>query len=231
MSETSARYVKEIAARNAIKLSAHAPYFINLNAHEPEKVRASKDRILHTARIAAACGAENLVFHAAYYLGDPPEDVYLRVRDHLRDITDQLRNDRNRILLRPEVTGKHTQFGQLEEVMRLSAEVDGVQPCIDFPHWHARTGAANSYDEFTNILDWVERRLGRQALDNMHIHLSGISHGKAGETKHLMLEESDFAYEQLMQALKDRNAKGTVISESPAPERDALLLQRLYHMI
>ena len=71
--EAGARLVAETAARRGIKLSAHAPYFINLNAHEPEKIRASQGRLLQTARIAAICGAESVVFHAAFYLGDPLE--------------------------------------------------------------------------------------------------------------------------------------------------------------
>ena len=73
MGEAAARLVAEAAASEGVKLSAHAPYFINLNAREPEKVRASQDRLLQTARIASRCGAESVVFHAAYYLGDSVE--------------------------------------------------------------------------------------------------------------------------------------------------------------
>ena len=39
------------------------------------------------------------------------------------------------------------------------------------------------------------------ALDNLHIHLSGISYGKAGELSHLNLRESDLNYTELLQAL------------------------------
>ncbi|TRZ49650.1 MAG: hypothetical protein D4S01_08195, partial [Dehalococcoidia bacterium] len=69
MGEAGARQVAEVATRLGVKLSAHAPYFINLNAHESEKIRASQERILQTARIASLCGANSIVFHAAYYLG------------------------------------------------------------------------------------------------------------------------------------------------------------------
>src|SRR5450830_163583 len=58
MGEASARQVAEAARNLGIKLSAHAPYFINFNAHEPEKLRASQDRLLQAARIGALCGAE-----------------------------------------------------------------------------------------------------------------------------------------------------------------------------
>jgi deoxyribonuclease-4 len=228
MSRETALTVAEIASKKKIALTAHSPYFINLNAREPEKLKASQERVFQTARIAALCGATSIVFHAAFYLNDPPSKVYEQVKKQLQQITSQLRAEGNRVWVRPEVTGKTSQFGTLEEVLELSAEIEGVSPCIDFAHWYARTGKFNSYDEFTFILKQVESKLGRQALDNMHIHVSGIAYGKSGETKHLNLRESDFNYVEFIHALSDYNVKGLVINESPNLEEDALLLQQTY---
>ena len=229
MGEAGARLVAETAAREKVKLSAHAPYFINLNAHEPEKIRASQDRIIQTARIASLCGAESIVFHAAFYLGDSPGEVYTRVRESLVEVMHRLNRENNRVWVRPEIAGKPSQFGNLEEVLDLCAELERVAPCIDFAHWHARTGAFNSYPEFASILQRVKERLGRAALDNMHIHISGIAYGEKGEVKHLNLKESDFQYTELLQALKVYDAQGIVICESPNLEVDALLLQETYN--
>ena len=229
MGEAGARLVAEVAARKGVKLSAHAPYFINLNAHEPEKIRASQDRIIQTARIALLCGAESIVFHAAFYLGDTPEETYSNVRKSLEEVIRQLKRENNRVWIRPEVMGKPSQFGTLEEVLDLCTELERVAPCIDFTHWHARTGAFNSYPEFTSVLQRVRERLGRAALDNMHIHVSGIAYGQKGEINHLNLQESDFQYAELLQALKDYDAQGIVICESPNLEEDALLLQETYN--
>lgn len=229
MGEAGARLVAETAAREKVKLSAHAPYFINLNAHEPEKIRASQDRIIQTARIASLCGAESIVFHAAFYLGDSPGEVYTRVRESLKEVMHQLKRKNNRVWVRPEIAGKPSQFGNLDEVLDLCAELEGVAPCIDFAHWHARTGAFNSYPEFASILQRIKERLGRAALDNMHIHISGIAYGEKGEVKHLNLKESDFQYTELLQALKVYDAQGIVICESPNLEVDALLLQETYN--
>jgi len=226
--EAGARLVAETAAREKVKLSAHAPYFINLNAHEPEKIRASQDRIIQTARIASLCGAESTVFHAAFYLGDSPVEVYTRVKESLEEVMHQLKRENNRVWVRPEIAGKPSQFGNLDEVLDLCTELEGVAPCIDFAHWHARTGAFNSYPEFASILQRVKERLGRGALDNMHIHISGIAYGEKGEVKHLNLKEADFQYTEILQALKDYDAQGIVICESPNLELDALLLQETY---
>jgi len=232
MGAAGARLVGQTAAKEGVKLSAHGPYFINLNAHEPEKIRASQDRILQTARIASICGAESIVFHAAFYLGDSPEKAYNTVREYLEEVLSQLKRENIRVWIRPEVTGKPSQFGTIEEVLNLSAELEGVAPCIDFTHWHARTGGFNSYPEFASIMQQVKERLGKAALDDMHVHVSGIAYGKKGETKHLNLEESDFQYTELLKALKDYEAKGLVICEShPNLEEDALLLQATYNSL
>ena len=231
MGEAGARLVADTATKEGVKLSAHAPYFINFNAHEPEKIRASQDRVLQTARIAALCGAESVTFHTAFYLGDPPEKAYTTVKKYLAETLNQLKRENNRVWIRPEIAGKLSQFGSLEEILNLSTEIEGLAPCIDFAHWHARSGKFNSYPEFTSILLQVKERLGRAALDDMHIHVSGIAYGQKGERKHLNLKESDFQYTELLKALNDYDASGIVICESPNLEEDALLLQATYNSL
>lgn len=231
MSETAAHQVAETAARTGIKLSAHAPYFINLNAHEPEKIGSSKERLLKTTHIASLCGAESIVFHAAFYLGDPPHKTYQTVKKHIAEILDQLKGEHHGMWLRPEVTGKSSQFGTIEEILDLCMELEGLAPCLDFAHWHARSRKANSYSEFASILTQVKERLGQAALDNMHIHLSGIRYGQKGEISHLNLKDSDLKYTELLRALKDYNAKGLVICESPNLEEDAKLLKLTYQSL
>ncbi len=231
MGEAGARLVADTAARELVKLSAHAPYFINFNAHESEKIRASQGRLLQTARVASLCGAESVVFHAAFYLGDSPDKAYDTVKNYLGEVLDRLKKENNQVWIRPELMGKPSQFGTLEEILDLCTELEGVAPCIDFAHYHARTGELNSYREFAFVLSRIEKRLGRAALDNMHIHASGIAYGKKGEQKHLDLEESDFQYVEFIKALRDYDVKGLLICESPSLEGDALLLQTTYNSL
>ncbi|MBM4454597.1 MAG: TIM barrel protein [Chloroflexi bacterium] len=228
MGRETALEVAELAVKKNVVLSAHGPYAINLNADNPEKLKASVGRIFQTARVAALCGTQSIVFHPAYYMGQPPAQVYNQVKAQLQQIVSQLRTEGNKVSIRLEVTGKVTQFGTLDEVLDLSAEIEGIAPCIDFAHWHARTGKYNSYDEFTHILRQVERKLGRQALDNMHIHVSGIAYTVHGESNHLDLQDSDFNYVDFVRALKDYKVKGLVICESKNLEDDAQLLQQSY---
>ena len=229
MSEAGAREVHKAAAEKGIKLSVHAPYFINFNAHEPDKLKASRDRLLQAARIGTLCGAETVVVHTAFYLDDPPEEVYKQVKRQLDDIMRQLRRENNHILIRPEIMGKESTFGSLEEVLNLCSEVEGLAPGIDFAHLHARNGEVNSYSEFAAILSRVKERLGKAALENIHIHFSGIKYSAKGEISHLNLEESDLQYVELLRALRGFEVRGLVICERPNLEEDARLLQATYN--
>jgi deoxyribonuclease-4 len=158
-----ARQIANVAANRDIRLSVHAPYFINLNSREPEKVKASQERIMQSARAGALCGATEIVFHPAFYMGDPPEQVYIKVKERLTEVLEQMQKENLSLTLRPELMGKTSQFGTLEEIVQLAAELKGVEPCLDLAHCHARTGKYNSYYEFISILTLVKKRLGEAA--------------------------------------------------------------------
>jgi deoxyribonuclease IV len=231
MADSETSQVAAAAQKYKIRLTAHAPYYINLNAHENDKLVASQERLVQTARVASACGANSVAFHCAFYLKDNPQDVFNRLKPLLSGIVQDVRRQNKYLWLRPELMGKHSQFGSLEELLSLCSEVEGIAPCIDFAHLHARTGKFNTYYEFKGVLNQVEKRLGRAALDNLHIHLSGIQYSAAGELNHLNLRESDMNYTELLQALKEQAVQGVVICESPNLEEDALHLLETYNKV
>jgi len=229
INEPTARQIAAVSKNRNIRLSVHAPYYINLNSADKAKVKASQERLMQAARAAALCGAGDVIFHAAFYMGEPVEKVYDNVKARLIEVLEKIKEEDLPVILRPEIMGKHSQFGTIDEVFQLATDLAGVLPCVDFAHWHARSGKWNSYDEFTGVLDRVEKRLGKKGLDNMHIHVAGIDYGKTGEKSHLDLNDSDLKYEELMHALADFKVGGLVICESPNLEEDALLIQRIYN--
>ena len=230
MGAETAEKIMEKAEEMGVWLSVHAPYYVNLNAAEEGKRLASMERLIASARMAEKCGARSVVFHAGFYGKDDEETTFQNIKRGAQEVVSIMKAERSRVVLRPETMGKRRQFGSLEEILRLCREVDGLQPCVDFSHIHAREGRgkANSYREFDRILRKVERKLGRQALKNMHIHVSGAEYSNRGELKHLMLDESDFRYDEWVQALKDAGVEGIVICESPIQEHDAVMLKNLY---
>lgn len=233
VSEETCRAIREVARQHDITLSIHAPYYINLNSQTDELMQKSDERLLAAARMGCLAGARDIIFHPGSYHEQPPEEVYERVRAKLLALRELLDREGVDVRLRPETMGRTAMFGSLEETLRLSREIPGVLPCIDFAHLHARTGALNTYDEFAGILRAIEQTLGREALENLHAHMSGISYGPRGEKHHLPLNEADFNYRELLQALIDFDVHGTIAVEAPEPFHvaDALTLQATYRRL
>ncbi|OFZ36691.1 MAG: hypothetical protein A2504_06220 [Bdellovibrionales bacterium RIFOXYD12_FULL_39_22] len=220
--------LRKVSYELGIPLTSHGPYYINLNAREQDKIDSSVERIIQTAKISDLCGAESMTFHAAFYMKDSPYDVFDLVEKSLNVIEERLSKLDIEIELRPELTGKTSQFGSLDELVTLTKNVNSCKPCMDFSHLYARTEKYNTYEEFCEVLDSLRSKLGDEALRNMHIHISGISSNSKGDLKHLNLEDSDFNWRDLMRALKDKNCRGYVISNSPNLEVDAKMLKDYY---
>lgn len=229
MGSDTAKKIAESAQKLGIRLSVHAPYYINLNSPDKGKWLASQERILNSARLAALCGAKSVVFHCGYYGEKSPENAFQNIKMGLKEIVSILKSERTPISLRAETMGKKSQFGSLEEILLLCREIDGLLPCIDFSHIHAREGKVNSYLEFYRILTKISKKLGKESLSDLHIHISGVEYSAKGEIRHLNLKESDFKYDEWIQALKDLDVKGMVICESPIQEHDAVMLKNFYY--
>ena len=232
MTAQNRELVKKVSKEKGMVLTAHGPYYINLNSKEQEKIEASITRVLDTARIGQELGAYSVTYHAAFYMGMKPEDVYKKVETSMETICKTLDEEGNDIWVRPETTGKPTQWGNLEEIVKLSKDFKQVLPCVDFSHLHARTnGKYNTYDEFCAIFEYIGKELGDYALNNFPAHIAGIDYGEKGEKKHLMLEESDMNYKDLIKAFKKFDIKGVIVCESPVMERDAVLLKEYYQSL
>lgn len=230
LSEAGGQRIRSAAEQHGVRLSVHAPYYINLNSHDPQKLGASKGRIAAAARAAHWAGARDVVLHLAYYHDDPPRAVGRRVAEGLLEVRERLdlEGAAEGVVLRPEVMGRVSQFGSLDEVLRLCQEVPGTGPCIDIAHLHARTGRMNTPAEFDDLWDSVSDALGAGALRDVHIHISGIEYGELGEKRHLAFEDADLDYVGFLEVMCRRGVQGLIIVESPAREDDVLLLQRAW---
>lgn len=217
---------------NGFTVTCHGPYYINLNAKEAEKVEASVKRILDTARTGKLLNAYSITYHAAFYMGNDKNVVFDRVAKQTEIIMETLKAEENNIWIRPETTGKSTQWGDLEEIVKLSKLFDNVLPCVDFAHLHARSGGEyNTYDEFCKIFEFIGNELGDIALNNFHAHIAGIEYSTKGEKRHLILKESDMNYKDLLKAFKEFKVKGVIVCESPNIEDDAKLLKEYYNSL
>ena len=230
MKDEHRTFVKDMSKDFVV--TAHGPFYINLNSKEEEKIDASVQRIIDTASVASQAGAFSITYHAAFYMGGDKETVYNQVKTQTKRIMDVLEHEKINVWVRPETTGKATQWGDLDEIIRLSNDFEMVLPCIDFSHLHARSGGEfNTYDEFSRILEKLGKEVGQYAIENFHGHLAGIEYTAKGEKQHLNLEDSDMNYKDLLKAMKEFGVKGALVCESPNIEEDCKLLKTYYEQM
>jgi deoxyribonuclease-4 len=232
--EERAKKIGELSKEKNVALSVHAPYWINLNSKDKEKWKRSINFIYDSARIGYFMHAYEICFHPAYMHDDDIKTVRKRVKTALLEVLEKLYKDGIKVRLRPETMGKESQYSDLEELLELCLEFkkNEVEPCLDFAHLYARTkGKINGYDEFYYLIELYEKALGKESLNRMHIHISGIEYGDKGEKRHLIFKESKFKYKEVLKVLKEKKIKGFLICESPVLEQDALLLLKEYRKI
>ena len=135
------------------------------------------------------------------------------VKKAILDIQRRIKNKRWKVKLCPEVTGKPSQFGSIDELLTLKKET-GCGLCVDFAHLYARSQGQVDYEQ-------VLKKLPKK----FHAHFSGIEYGPKGERKHLKTTKKSF--EPLAVALIKRKVDITLICESPQPYKDAAMMKRL----
>jgi len=223
---------KVIKEKKDLIFTAHASYYINFASLEKSKIHASVSRLVQGAEACASVNGYSITFHPGFYQNQNPVTVYTTAKKYLKETIKIIKDKDIELWIRPETTGKATQFGDLEECIKLSEDLEMVLPCIDFAHLHARyNGINNTKEEWRNMLNLIEKRLGRNALDNMHIHMSGINYTAKGERNHLILKESDIKWKDLLEVLKEYKVKGTLVCESPNIEEDTLLMSKYYNKL
>jgi deoxyribonuclease-4 len=232
VTEETCQAIKETASQQDVLISVHAPYFINLNAHDEEWPNSRK-RVMDAAHYGNLAGASEIIFHPGSYFERPADEVLPLAIQRLQGCVTELRAAGNPVTLRPETMGKSAMLGSFEDTLAMSKAIEGVEPCIDFAHLHARPGdgTMNTYDEWARLLESYAGALGQDALRRLHIHLSGIEYGPKGEKEHLVLQDADLDLKAIFMALKDFHAGGRILCESPAMEDDALFMRQVWQEV
>lgn len=258
--EADAQDIRKTAHRLGMQLTVHGSYYVNLASVEPAKWHASISRITKAAKMGELVGAKKLTFHGAFYQGRDVGEVFARVKLGIEQVLKYLHDNNIEIIIAPELTGKVSQFGTLEELVKL-ADTIPIKFCLDFSHLHARSGGKyNSKQEFRYIFTYIRKYLGKQFLKDMYFHLSGILYAATGERRHVCLLESEQAYakegifvdgwgavklrdvdfskggadirwKEILDTIKEYDVGGHLVCESPNLEQDAILMKRYYESL
>ncbi|MDP2717907.1 MAG: TIM barrel protein [Candidatus Micrarchaeota archaeon] len=228
MKDESARQIGDLAKKRDVSLSCHASYYLNLLSPEPAKREKTIAELKRTAHVLDQCGGKRLVFHSGFYLKMDHGKAYAAMKARYQSLSKYIADAGLGVVLAPEVTGKKSQFGSVQELYGLAEDIgyDKIQPAIDWGHVHARdNGALNTPEDFEKVLETVEKTVGKEGLKTLHCHVEGIHFTEKGERNHLRITEGPPDYRMLIKTLKKFKCDGTLISESPAMEEDALILQ------
>ena len=201
-----AKRIGKKAKELGIDLTIHAPYYVNLNSDEKEKIEASKKRILKCCEIGEELGVKKVVFHPGYY-GKNREGAYENIKREIREMMNYIKKKKWKIKIAAETMGKVNVFGSMEEISQLVKDT-GCSFCIDFAHILARDKKVD-YDRIKKLFPQEE----------WHCHFSGIVYGEKGEKHHKTTERSE--WKKLFENLPE-NKKISIVCESPTLVEDSV---------
>jgi len=231
MSDQMAKEVGKLAKELNIKLSVHAPYYINFCSQEKEKLEASKKRILDSCERANFMQASPVTFHPGFYGKLTSEQAFQATKKACEDLVDSMQKKGiENVKLGPEIMGKQSAFGTVEETVRICKEVKCCVPVVDWAHINTRTGGGLvTQADYAKIFD----KLKPLKLNHLHMHVtcaefSQVGEGKGNERYHLPLKAKKPDFKPLVKEILRRKIDVTIISESPILEQDALLLKKMF---
>ncbi len=222
MSNSTAKEIGAVAKNLGIKLSVHAPYYINLNSEDKTKLAASKKRILDSLERAHHMGAEAIAVHASYYGNDTPEKTYDGTKNACIDILETSeKNGFDDVKLGLETMGKKSQFGSLDELIKLSKEIK-IIPYIDWAHIFVRNNGTIDYKEIFDKLEQLK-------IKRIHSHFENVKKNGDGNfvDVHIPIDNTP-PFEPLAKEILKRKIGITLISESPLLEQDALKMKSVF---
>ncbi len=234
MNAELARKCGALSKKLGVRLSAHAPYFINFLSEKPSTRGLSKRNVLETARVLSAAGGGRVVFHPAYYGKLSREEAFKQMVTELRSVLNEVKkNGFSNVVIAPELTGKRSQWGSLEELLKATKEIDSslktLNPCYDVSHIQARgENAMRSREDVEKFFEQIRKSLGGKALKQMHFHAQDVEFTESGERFHKVVGQGTINWKEFVRALVEFECDGTVICESPILEKDALKLQEMF---
>ncbi len=233
ISESTVKKLPMLAAENGICVTLHTPYFISLSSAVEETRLKSVDYIMQSAKAAALLGVKKLVVHSGSCSKMTRAEALYLASDTLKRAQKALDEEGlSEIILCPETMGKINQLGTLEEVLELCGADERFLPAVDFGHLNARTlGGIKTREDYAEMLDLIENKLGHERLFNMHIHFSKIEYTAGGEKKHLTFSDETYGpdYRPLIEEIHSRGLEPSIICESDGTQAEDAAEMKSYY--
>ncbi|MCL2756154.1 MAG: TIM barrel protein [Firmicutes bacterium] len=235
MSVETARKIGDEARKYDIELSAHAPYYINLA--NDEAFEKNYNWIKQCLVLLKEMGFRRLVVHLATQGERSREDALKSVGINLIKIIEKLDSDGlSDFLLCIETMGKYSAIGNVEEICAFCKVDPRVIPTLDFGHINCllQGELQTNPNKIGEVIEYVEREIGREKLKIVHVHWSAIVYSEKGERYHTKLSDNkwSFSFEPFARIIKEKELTPVIICESDSiMAQDAQKLKREYEKI
>ncbi len=228
--EEKARLIGAMAKESGVRMSLHAAYYISLASRTPRVRETSKNRLIKALRFAPLMNVKRIVFHPGSLGGLKESEAHAIIKDALKIVWETAGEESGGAFLAPEIAGKLSGYGSVDQIIRLCQELEGCIPTIDWAHLYARSqGKINDKQSYLKILTQFEDELGELFVKNMHFHISGITFTEKGEVAHRPLgEEWGPDILPLLELIQEVGYTPTFISESTNPLQGALYAKFLF---
>lgn len=221
------------AKKYGVEVSVHAPYYINF-ANMTDAAKVNNPRfLLESLRNLHEMGGRHCVVHIGAQMKFSRDEALENIRANFGEFL-KMKNDseyRN-LYVCPEAMGKYTQIGTFREVFEICTWDQTLIPTLDFGHINCiLQGGLRAQDDFYKILKEGIDTIGRDKMNDLHIHFSKIMYNAKGEVKHLTFDDDIFGpnFEPMLDAIVDLKLNPVIICESSGTQaRDALAMSKYY---
>ena len=223
LKQDAALQMKTVAEEAGVRLSVHAPYYINLLSEKSDTITASHKRIIDSAERAAAMGADAIAIHAAYYGKFNSEKATEKLAEEFGVILDKMKeNGIKNVRLGVETMARESQWGTLDETLELHKMTKGkIVPYIDWAHLFAREFSKIDYES-------VLKKMKAAKIEHINSHFEGMKYdSKTKRHKDVHVPIGEPPFEPLAKILAKQKVNITLICESPLLEEDALKMKKM----
>ena len=217
MKEENALILKENTKKANVWLTVHAPYYVVLTSQNLDGIKKSQKELLKTVKLANIMEAHNVILHPGYYNEDSKRALDLFIKNIKPVIKEMKDLSLTTSKISPEIGGKKSQLGSLEDIISMCENLEFTVPCIDFAHLHARENGSLVFEKrYREVFDEIEKRLGSEILKNLHCHFYPVEFTEKGEKVHKAYDQKEYfpKKEFFLDLIKEYKMTPTIISES-----------------
>ena len=234
LSDEKAALIKEEAEKYDIKISVHAPYYINF-CNPTEQARENNKKFLYnSAHCLKLMGGNHVVFHSGAQMKMTREEALSNLEKNIKDFLQEYESEKEfeGIYLCPETMGKYSQVGSPAEIFNICTYSPRLIPTLDFGHINCiMQGKLKTKQDYKDILNLGIDTLGFERMKNFHVHFSKIKFNEKGEIAHQTLDDIQFGpeYIPMIDAVLEMGLTPDILCESKDTQAlDARKMQQYY---